>query len=96
VGEGFTMPSLEYPNAEEDCAIVGGYVYRGDAQRSLLGRYIFGDYCSGKIWTAPVVDPTNYQLGIDSDLMISSFAEMENGDVYVIDARGSIFLLAAD
>jgi len=46
-------PILAYPNTgfNGDCAITGGYVYRGSAA-SIAGYYVYGDYCSGKIWLA--------------------------------------------
>ena len=28
-----------------------GYVYRGSAVPAMRGRYVFGDYCSGKVWS---------------------------------------------
>ena len=37
---------LAYPYGE-DCAVTGGYVYRGTALPELRGRYLYGDFCSG-------------------------------------------------
>lgn len=53
---GVTPPLLEYEHAAEvtrNCAAVGGYVYRGSGQPTLAGRYLYADYCSGRIWTIP-------------------------------------------
>ena len=36
---------------DDGCSITGGEVYRGNAIPGLSGHYVFGDYCSGKIWT---------------------------------------------
>jgi glucose/arabinose dehydrogenase len=33
------------------CSVTGGFVYRGKARRDLVGRYFYGDYCSGAIWS---------------------------------------------
>jgi glucose/arabinose dehydrogenase len=34
-----------------NCAIIGGYVYRGRAYAAVArGLYVFGDYCSGTVW----------------------------------------------
>ena len=43
-GETLTDPILEYTHRGVGIAIVGGYVYRGDAIPALRGKYVFGDY----------------------------------------------------
>ena len=35
------------------CSITGGYVYRGAAVPAAQGRYFYGDYCSGTVWSFP-------------------------------------------
>jgi glucose/arabinose dehydrogenase len=45
-----TWPVYLYPH-NDTCAIVGGYVYRGTAVPAARGRYFYGDYCSGGIWS---------------------------------------------
>ncbi len=54
-------PVAEYDNPGLGNAVTGGYVYRGTAFPNLVGRYIFGDFGSGRIWniantTAPTMD----------------------------------------
>ncbi len=47
---GFTAPILDY-GRNNGCAVIGGYVYRGTKYSALAGgNYVFGDYCSGKLW----------------------------------------------
>ena len=46
----YVAPVFEYPHAD-GCSVTGGYVYRGKAVRAAVGRYFFGDYCSGTIWS---------------------------------------------
>jgi glucose/arabinose dehydrogenase len=36
---------------EDGCSVTGGYVYRGTAIAALQGRYLYGDFCSGALWT---------------------------------------------
>ncbi len=37
------------------CSIAGGVVYRGSAIPSLVGHYMYADYCSGFVWTLKMV-----------------------------------------
>lgn len=46
-------PVITYPHPSQGCrAVVGGYVVRDRALPGLLGRYVFGDFCSGQIFSA--------------------------------------------
>jgi len=81
-------------------AVTGGYVYRGTAMPGLVGRYVFADYGSGRVWNiATDTAPTVRLTAADADATgrsISSFAEDTNGELYVLDvADGGIYSLAA-
>ena len=84
----FTLPVAEYGH-DMGCAVVGGYVYRGDAQPGLTGVYLFGDWCSGLVFTlqadAGTVSP---KLVARSGLQISSFGEDQAGEIYLVDLAG--------
>ena len=43
-------PVATYGHEQGNCAVIGGGVYRGTALPGLDGAYLFGDYCSGRIW----------------------------------------------
>ncbi len=96
---GIRLPIAEYRNGSRgDCSITGGYVYRGSREPLLTGAYLFGDYCSGRIWSLhPGADGTLVQTELlDTDLQISSFGEDEAGEVYVTDlGRGGVYRLTA-
>jgi glucose/arabinose dehydrogenase len=89
---GKTPPLAEYPHGAGDCSVTGGYVYRGSAAPLLGGRYVFGDYCSGRIWSviAGGGSPQSETLLLDSALRITSFGEDSVGEVYVTDIGGSV------
>ena len=84
----YTLPVAEYGH-DQGCAVVGGYVYRGEAQPGLTGVYLFGDWCSGLIFTlqadAGTVSP---KLVARSGLQVSSFGEDESGEIYLVDLAG--------
>ena len=42
-------PIFERPHTAGDCAIIGGYVYRGRPNVPLVGAYVFGDECTGVV-----------------------------------------------
>ncbi len=75
------------------CSVTGGYVYRGEAVPDLQARYIFGDFCSGRIWAAWRDLDLNWQTAqiMNTDMAISSFGEDEAGELYVIDYAGGLY-----
>lgn len=46
---GGTVPPIKTITHDDFCAVIGGAVMRDPALPSLRGRYVYGDYCSGKI-----------------------------------------------
>jgi len=47
---GLTPPLIEYAHGAGECSVTGGYVYRGNRIPQLVGTYLYGDYCSGRLW----------------------------------------------
>ncbi len=86
-------PVYEYGRGNSDISITGGFVYRGPSAPTLVGKYIFGDYASGRIWSLELVPggaPIVRQLGRLASL--STFGEDENGDVYALNhSTGAIY-----
>jgi glucose/arabinose dehydrogenase len=89
--DGLARPIAEY-NHELGCTVVGGYVYRGTASPALAGTYIFGDYCSGRIWGLASGGPARQDPVrlANTDLTISSFGEDDDGEPYVTDLSSGI------
>jgi uncharacterized repeat protein (TIGR03806 family) len=84
-------PVAEYPHTL-GAAVIGGYVYRGTAIPGLVGRYVFADSVSGRIWEIPNdTQPTMTMTGgFESGLVMSSFAEGHDGELYVLALSGVI------
>lgn len=89
---GLTAPVAEYGH-EQGCAVIGGSVYRGAAFPALRGAYVFGDYCSGRIFAIDAAGGSQQPvLVLDSGHTISSFGEDEAGELYMTDlAAGEVF-----
>jgi glucose/arabinose dehydrogenase len=89
-GNPLTGPILTYPHGAE-CSVTGGFRYRGTIA-GFQGNYVFGDYCSGRIWFAsPLGGLWTAQEWADTTYNISSFGEDERGDLYVVDLNGSVY-----
>ena len=94
---GKVLPVVAYNHSQGDCSVIGGYVYRGPSAPSLVGRYVFGDFCSGRIWSIAQAAraPAGRALVFDTALNITSFGEDEAGDLYVTDAAGGVRRIVA-
>lgn len=92
----FIDPVIEYSH-EQGCSVTGGYVYRGSAIAKLQGVYIYGDFCSGTIWGAKGNADGGYSASVllESGLNIASFAEGNDGEIYVLHIRGDIYRISA-
>ena len=80
----YTPPAFDYGHTDEQCAVIGGYVYRGQAIPSLVGYYVFGDFC-GRMWAAREAAGT-WQLKAMDPVMfgIVGFGEDAAGELYVM------------
>lgn len=81
-----TQPVADYGH-DEGCSVVGGTVYRGSTSPDLAGRYVFADYCSGRMWLLdPTGDgPTDEVVALDSERSISAIGEDAAGELYATD-----------
>jgi len=93
--DGLTLPVIEYDHSQGDCAIIGGYVYRGTANPGMQGIYFYGDFCSGRVWGL-INDGTSWQTSVllNTGLNITTFGQDENGSHLVADHGGGIYLIS--
>src|SRR5688572_4466422 len=88
---GFTFPLFEYGHTLGRCSVTGGYVYRGSRGALAAGTYVYGDFCSGEIFTW---DGSAQSLLLDTSMSIASFGEDEQGELYVVDIGGTVSRIA--
>ena len=88
-----TPPVTDYGH-DQGCTVIGGYVDRAEAASALSGGYLFGDYCSGRLWAIdPAADGSRDPVSVgQADVSLSAFGEDESGDLYAADIRGGAIL----
>jgi len=90
---GMSLPVAEYSHAEGGCSITGGYVYRGTIPE-WNGVYLYGDYCSGKVWALILSDGQwQSQVMFETGVLITSFGQDESGEIYLASDTGNIYNL---
>jgi glucose/arabinose dehydrogenase len=92
------VPPVAQYSHSAGCSVTGGYVYRGTRVPALRGRYVYADYCSGRLWTMRAgpnpggVREDTGRLGVRLG-NVTSFGEGSAGELYVI-ANGSLYRFA--
>lgn len=92
-------PIIDYPHGSDGAAIIGGYVYRGTAFPELVGKYIFGDNISNRIW---ILDESTHTATTPaSKILIATLPKgtgPNSGNDYVglssfgFDANGELYM----
>jgi hypothetical protein len=90
-----TDPVAEYAHDDVGgCSVTGGEVVRDPALSQWSGVYVYGDFCSGRVWGLLRTDS-----GWENALLhtvsanISSFGLGEDAAVYLTDIRGDLLKL---
>ena len=88
-------PVAEYQHGENGCSVTGGKVYRGGALPDWRGIYLFGDFCSGKVWGLLRNAQGSWQTQelFDLEAQVVSFGTDENGEIYLAGYSGEIYRL---
>jgi glucose/arabinose dehydrogenase len=89
-------PVAEYSHGD-GCSVTGGYVYRGTQVASARGRYFYGDYCSGTVWSLRIAG--GKAVGARREPFkvggLSSFGEDAAGELYLMSVlSGDLYRLA--
>lgn len=90
------QPVSQYSHAR-GCSITGGYVYRGSSLPAAVGRYFYGDYCSGTIWSLKLVNGVARQIRVEpfSVENLTSFGEDDAGELYAVSGDGTVYHLVS-
>lgn len=87
---GTTSPLVTVNHNTGACSITGGYVYRGTTYPNLVGKYLFSDYCLGKIGMTTSTGTTIFSPTFSGNFV--SFGEDFLGELYISDiSSGTIF-----
>jgi glucose/arabinose dehydrogenase len=87
-------PVLQYGRSE-GCSVTGGLVYRGKGAKAAYGRYFYGDYCSGNIWSAKLSGrgATGQRKERFRIPNVTSFAEDAAGELFAVSHGGTLYRL---
>lgn len=91
--QNYVFPAFEYDHNDGRCSITGGYVYRGEKYPALKGKYFYGDFCNGELYSAHKEgDKYKPSLVLKSSYQISTFGQDSDGELYLADfATGNIY-----
>ena len=88
------FPVFVYDHGE-GCSITGGYVYRGRVVPAAVGRYYFGDWCSGSIWSLSTTGgPGDPRREPGSISRLTTFGVDNAGELYAGTSSGRVYKLS--
>ncbi len=94
-------PDYEYRNGVGACATVGGQAYYGEAHPELFGRFVFADFCGGRVYALPADvasggTATSHAGVTDLGVHLTSIASIDvdlAGELYALDLEGGVWKL---
>jgi hypothetical protein len=89
-----TRAAFWHPNGPF-CAIVGGYVVRNSALPALNGRYLYGDNCNTRLWSARLGAGGGTQTALAVE-RLSSFGQDGAGRIYAASLNGPVYRIEDD
>lgn len=98
----FALPVWAY-GRDLGCSVTGGYVYRGPSAPLLVGRYVFADFCTNRVFSfvwrdGEATDYVDLSSELDSREILqapTSFGEDSAGNLYVMDLSGAVYRITA-
>jgi glucose/arabinose dehydrogenase len=90
-------PVLDYGRGGGECSVTGGVVVRDRRLPALVGRYVYGDFCTGVLHSFRIVNGKatgDRRVGLRVP-SLSSFGEDARGRVYAVSLNGPVYRLRA-
>ncbi|MCE2512607.1 MAG: PQQ-dependent sugar dehydrogenase [Acidimicrobiia bacterium] len=90
-------PVWEY-SQDDGCSVTGGYVYRGSAIEDLYGAYVFGDYCTSRLWALQISRGEVEFRELGAEVFggsLASFGEDGRGELYALSLNGTVTRIVA-
>jgi glucose/arabinose dehydrogenase len=86
-------PIYEYANGSDNCAVTGGYVYRGSRNANLRGAYLFADFCAGRLraFVENGGKATEHRFLGPQVASLASFGQDQAGELYVLSLEGGVY-----
>ncbi len=83
---GLEPPRAVYAHDSEDgrCAIIGGFVYRGEALPKLNGFYVYADFCTGTIWAVNSGNESEPIVLVETGDQLTSFGVLPDGELVIV------------
>jgi glucose/arabinose dehydrogenase len=92
---GAVDPIFDYSHAD-GCSVTGGVVYRGAAVPSLVGTYVFGDYCHTGLWGLRLRGSVLERFDLGTDVSsLASFGAGPDGEIYVCSLGGALYRIVS-
>jgi glucose/arabinose dehydrogenase len=90
---GTVRPIKVYALSGGKCALIGGYVVRDRRLRTLFRRYVYGDFCAGKVRSLiPGLGRARKDRGTGIRVRnLSSFGETADGSLYATSLSGPVY-----
>ncbi len=93
-GEGLIDPIHEYGHQDGNCSITGGF-WMDWGPSILLDGYLFGDFCSGSIWSLEQAgDSWNSEYIGTTGVMIVGFGKGLDDELLIFSWTGTIYQLS--
>jgi glucose/arabinose dehydrogenase len=89
-------PVVVYKHIDGQCSVTGGYVYRGSSVPTARGRYFYGDYCTGAVWsfrTGPY-GRASKPVASGNVPALSSFGTNGHAELFALSLNGTLYKLS--